>query len=72
MSDPSPPVLSLRGLSTEVRTDRGSARVVDDVSFDVPVAGKVALVGESGSGKTMTAMSVLRLVPSPSAKIVAG
>jgi len=72
MSDPSQPVLSLRGLSTEVRTDRGGARVVDDVSFDVPAAGKVALVGESGSGKTMTAMSVLRLVPSPSAKIVAG
>ncbi len=72
MSDASPPVLSLRGLSTEVRTDRGTARVVDDVSFDVPVAGKVALVGESGSGKTMTAMSVLRLVPSPSASIVGG
>ncbi len=72
MSDPSQPVLSLRGLSTEVRTDRGSVRVVDDVSFDVPAAGKVALVGESGSGKTMTAMSVLRLVPSPSARIVAG
>ena len=71
MSDPSPPVLSLRGLSTEVRTERGGARVVDDVSFDVPAAGKVALVGESGSGKTMTAMSVLRLVPSPS-RIVAG
>lgn len=43
--------------------------MVDDVSFDVPEQGKVALVGESGNGKTMTALTILRLVPSPTASI---
>ncbi|MCL2822760.1 MAG: ABC transporter ATP-binding protein [Polyangiaceae bacterium] len=61
MMDVDFPVLSLRGVGVDVTTDLGVARVVDDVSFDVPSAGKVALVGESGSGKTMVAMTALRL-----------
>ena len=72
MNDPARPVLSLRGVVTTLRTPRGSFRVVDDVSFDVPEQGKVALVGESGSGKTMTALTILRLVPSPTASITGG
>jgi oligopeptide/dipeptide ABC transporter ATP-binding protein len=72
MSDSSRPVLSLRGLVTTLRTPKGVFRAVDDVSFDVPAGGKVALVGESGSGKTMTALSVLRLVPGPAASVTGG
>lgn len=72
MTDPSCPVLSLRGLVTTLRTPGGVFRAVDEVSFDVPAGGKVALVGESGSGKTMTALSVLRLVPGPAASITGG
>ncbi|HOT11889.1 MAG TPA: ABC transporter ATP-binding protein, partial [Polyangiaceae bacterium] len=71
MNESSRPVLAIRGLSTEVQTRRGVFRAVDDVSFTVPAAGKVALVGESGSGKTMTALSVLRLTD-PGVRIVAG
>ena len=63
MNDRAPPILSLRGLTTSLRTEHGTTRVLDDVSLDVPSSGKVALVGESGSGKTMIALSVMRLLP---------
>lgn len=72
MNDPARPVLSIRGLVATLRTQAGSFRVLDDVSFEVPAGGKVALVGESGSGKTMTALSLLRLLPKPHASITAG
>jgi oligopeptide/dipeptide ABC transporter ATP-binding protein len=72
MSDSSQPVLAVRGLVTTLRTAQGQMRVVDDVSFEIPTAGKVALVGESGSGKTMTALSIMRLVPKPAASITSG
>jgi oligopeptide/dipeptide ABC transporter ATP-binding protein len=58
-------LLSVRDLCTSFPTDAGVLRAADSVSFDVPKAGTVALVGESGSGKTITALSILRLVPPP-------
>jgi oligopeptide/dipeptide ABC transporter ATP-binding protein len=61
------PLLRVRGLVTTFRTDAGSLRAVDRVSFDVPSATTVAVVGESGCGKSVTALSILRLVGPPGA-----
>ncbi|MFI5015858.1 MAG: ABC transporter ATP-binding protein [Hyphomicrobiales bacterium] len=66
------PLLEIRGLRTWLRTRRGVVRAVEDVSFSVLPGEKVALVGESGCGKSMTARSILRLLPEPAAEIVAG
>ncbi len=60
-----PPLLSVRELVTSFRTDRGVLRAVDDVSFDVPEGATVGIVGESGCGKSVTALSILRLIPHP-------
>ena len=66
------PLLQVRGLTTRFRTDRGVVTAVDDVSFDVNAGETVAVVGESGSGKSVTALSILRLIPYPPGQIVAG
>lgn len=66
------PILQVRGLTTRFRTDRGELTAVDDASFDVGRGETVAIVGESGSGKSVTALSILRLIPSPPGRIAAG
>ena len=58
-----PPVLGIEGLTIEFAWRRGAARVVDDVTLEVWPGEIVGLIGESGSGKTMTALSVLGLLP---------
>jgi len=63
--------LVVDGLTVDVRTEHGTARVVDDVSFTVEPGECVAIVGESGAGKTLTARAVLGLLPR-GATIVAG
>jgi len=65
-------LLSIRGLRTWFSTDRGKARAVDGVSFDVEEGETLGIVGESGCGKTVTALSVLGLLPTPPAKIMDG
>jgi peptide/nickel transport system ATP-binding protein len=64
-------LLEIDGLRTEIRRRKDSVRPVDGVSLTVAQGEKVGLVGESGCGKTMTAMSVLRLLP-PGGRITAG
>jgi peptide/nickel transport system ATP-binding protein len=66
------PLLRVRDLVTSFRTDSGSLRAVDQVSFDVPRGSTVALVGESGCGKSVTALSILRLVSTPPGRIESG
>ncbi len=67
-----PDILSVEGLTTHFETEDGVARSVDDVSFRVRKAETLAIVGESGSGKSVSALSIMRLIPSPPGRIVSG
>ena len=64
-------VLEMRDLSTYFYTDLGVARALSGVTFDVPAGLVMGLVGESGCGKSVTALSIMRLVPHPG-RIVRG
>ena len=65
-------LLQVRNLTTQFFTSSGIVRAVDNVSFDVDEGETVAVVGESGCGKSVSALSILRLVPWPPGKIVGG
>jgi peptide/nickel transport system ATP-binding protein len=65
-------VLEVRGLRTEFRTDDGDFPAVDGVSFSVEAGQTLAIVGESGCGKSMTALSIMGLVPNPPGRIAGG
>ncbi len=65
-------LLEVRGLQLHFETQGGFLSVVDDVSLKIHQGRTVALVGESGCGKSVTALSILRLIPQPPARIVDG
>jgi peptide/nickel transport system ATP-binding protein len=67
-----PPLLDVRELSTYFFTRQGRLPAVDRVSFHIEPKETLALVGESGCGKSVTAASILRLVPDPPGRIVGG
>lgn len=64
--------LEVKNLHTYFYTERGVSRAVEGVSFAIGKGETVALVGESGCGKTVTALSIMRLVPSPPGEIANG
>ncbi len=66
------PLLEVRGLTTRFRTERGEVTAVDDVSFSIEAGQTLAIVGESGSGKSVTALSLMRLIPTPPGRIESG
>src|SRR5215218_622290 len=66
------PLLELRDLNIAFNTDRGQVRPVRDVSYTIYPGQTVAVVGESGCGKSVTALSILRLIPSPPGKVLGG
>jgi oligopeptide/dipeptide ABC transporter ATP-binding protein len=65
-------LLELRDLKTHFFTDEGIARAVDGVSYAVKRGETLGVVGESGCGKSVTALSVMRLIPNPPGRIVGG
>jgi oligopeptide/dipeptide ABC transporter ATP-binding protein len=66
------PLLDVRNLHTYFHTDAGDAKAVDGVSFSIAAGKTLAVVGESGCGKTVTALSILQLIPIPPGEFVAG
>ncbi len=65
-------LLEVEGLSTHFFTSAGVIKAVDDVTWSIQEGETIGLVGESGSGKSVSALSVLRLIPDPPGKIIAG
>ena len=69
---PTLPLISIENLSIEFGTDEGIVRAVDDISFSAVRGKTTGIVGESGSGKSVTALSVMGLIPAPPGKISSG
>jgi peptide/nickel transport system ATP-binding protein len=65
-------LLKIRSLRTHFFTDEGVAKAVDGMDLELEEGGTLGLVGESGCGKSVTALSIMRLIPSPSGRIVEG
>jgi len=73
LSTPTPvPLLDVRGLRTEFRTEEGLVRAVNGVSFTVHQGEVLGIVGESGGGKSVTGLSIMRLISWPPGRIVGG
>jgi len=65
-------LLEVKELVTEFRTEHGTVRAVDRVSFEVAPGQTLGVVGESGCGKSVTALSIMRLIPNPPGRIAGG
>src|SRR5437899_5219714 len=69
---PPEPLLQVRGLKTHFFTDEGVVRAVDGIDITINKGETLGIVGESGCGKSVTALSVMRLIPQPPGRIVEG
>ncbi|MEE9437103.1 MAG: ABC transporter ATP-binding protein [Candidatus Adiutricales bacterium] len=67
-----PPLLEVKNLKTQFLTDDGLVKAVDGISYDVHEGETLGLVGESGCGKSVSALSLMNLIPNPPGKVVAG
>lgn len=65
-------LVKIKNLRTDFYTEEGVVKAVNDVSFKIKKGETLAVVGESGCGKSVTAMSIMRLIPNPPGKIVGG
>ena len=65
-------VLEVKNLKVDFNTDRGVATAVNGVNFDVYKGKTIGIVGESGSGKSVSALSIMRLIPNPPGRISGG
>jgi oligopeptide/dipeptide ABC transporter ATP-binding protein len=65
-------LLEVRGLTTAFQTGRGEISAIEDISFDLDEGEILGIVGESGSGKSVTALTIMGLLPQPPARIAAG
>ena len=72
MIDNSPALLSIEDFRLEFDTFDGVYRAIDGVSFDLAAGESLGIVGETGCGKSVTAKSILGLVPAPPARVVSG
>jgi oligopeptide/dipeptide ABC transporter ATP-binding protein len=72
VSNSDTPLLRVENLVTAFDTEAGLLRAVNDVSFSVRAGSTVGLVGESGCGKSVTALSIMRLLPKPAGRIIGG
>ena len=66
------PILSIRDLAVEFRTDDGIVHAVDGITYDVFPGETLGIVGESGSGKSVSTLALLGLIPQPPGRIVSG
>ncbi len=66
------PLLSVSNLTTAFATSRGEISAVEDVSFSLDEGEILGIVGESGSGKSVTALTIMGLLPQPPARVAAG
>ena len=65
-------IVEVRNLRIDFKVRDGLFRAVDDINFDIETNKTLALVGESGSGKSVTAMSIMQLLPVPQATYAKG
>jgi len=65
-------LLEIKNLTTEFRTEEESVKAISDISFSLSCGETIGIVGESGSGKSVTALSIMRLIPNPPGKITEG
>ncbi|MBW1644432.1 MAG: ABC transporter ATP-binding protein, partial [Deltaproteobacteria bacterium] len=65
-------ILKIKNLVTSFNTESGRIRAIDDISFELKEKQILGIVGESGCGKSVTALSIMRLLPKPSGVIESG
>src|SRR6056297_608284 len=65
-------ILDINQLQTYFHTDQGTVKAVDGVSLDIETGETLGVVGESGSGKSVTAASIMQLIPTPPGEIAGG